>query len=197
MGQLTFASLLAPAWIAQCSDKFDASWRAACDVQPCSIVDAEPFIRAHYLHKRPAVVMLCLLMRHRGWPVGCAVYSAPPLHTSIHYGGNTWELARLYLIDEIPRNAETWLIGKTVKYIKRNYADVEYLVSYADPAVGHAGTIYKAANWEADGDSYPGMSEYLDPNTGKVYGRYGHVPEGTEVIRQPRPTKHRFVLRLK
>ena len=66
-------------------------------------------------------------------------------------GGETWELARLWLEDSVPQNAETWLIAKAVKYIRQNLPAVKVLVSYADPSAGHRGTIYKAANWIADG----------------------------------------------
>src|SRR3954466_76946 len=89
---------------------FDRAWRARCNVKPCSIASVEAFMQAHYLKKRPAIVMLCLMMREGNNPVGCAVYSAPPMEIEKRYGGETWELARLYLLDEIPKNAETWLI---------------------------------------------------------------------------------------
>jgi len=95
--------------------------------------------------------MLCLMMLHQDRPVGCIVYSAPPREADKRYGGKTWELARLYLLDSIPSNAETWLIGRSVRYIKRHRKEVEFLLSYADPSAGHRGTIYRAANWKSDG----------------------------------------------
>lgn len=127
--------------------------------------------------------------------VGMVIYADAPKETSKRYGGYTWELARLWISDMIPRNAETWLIGKSVKHVKRKYPDVKFLVSYADPSAGHAGTIYKAANWKFDGMTDEGRktprADYVDEK-GKKYSRKSHVPEGTRVTRQYRVSKHRF-----
>jgi hypothetical protein len=126
---------------------------------------------------------------------------APPIEVEKRYGGKVWELARLYLLDDVPRNAETWLIGKSVRHIKRHHKDVEFLLSYADPTAGHRGTIYRAANWTFDGMTDDGRStprsDYIDAATGKKYGRKGNVPAGAEIIRQPRASKLRFIYKLK
>lgn len=179
---------------------FNAEWRAACEIQRCSVGDVMEFVRAHYLGKRPAIVLLCLKMLHRGNPVGCIVYSAPPREADKRYGGKTWELARLYLLDEVPKNAETWLIGKSVRWIKRNHPDVKHLLSYADPSAGHAGTIYKAANWRQDGrtddERKSPRCDYVDSRTGKKYGRRGNMPSDAVVTRVPRVSKWRFTIAL-
>jgi len=180
---------------------FDASWRAACEVRPCSVREVEGFIKAHYLRKRPAIVLPCLMMLHEGQPVGCVIYSAPPREADKRYGGKVWELARLYLLDEIPHNAETWLISKSVKHIKRHHPDVEYLLSYADPSVGHRGCIYQAANWTSDGrtddERKTARNDYVDARTGKKYGRKGNMPPDADVIRVPRVSKWRYVYAIK
>lgn len=179
---------------------FDSTWRKSCAVSACSISEVNHFIAAHYLHKRPAICVLCLMMLKDGQPVGCVVYSLPPRETCARYGGVTWELARLYLLDEIPKNAETWLIGRSVRFIKQHHPEVRFLISYADPSAGHAGTIYKAANWIADGKTDDERKsprfDLVDAVTGKKYGRASHVPQGAEVRRLPRVSKHRFYLKL-
>ena len=179
---------------------FDATWRQACSVRRCSIVEVDAFIRAHYLAKRPAIVMLCLVAEREGVAFGCVVYAAPPREVDKRYGGKTWELARLYLLDEIPKNAETWLIGQSVRYIKRNHAEVLHLLSYADPSQGHSGTIYKAANWRSDGrtddERKSPRCDYVDQRTGKKYGRRGNMPSGAIVVRKPRISKWRFTYAL-
>jgi hypothetical protein len=180
---------------------FDSKWRSSCCIRQCSISDVSEFIQAHYLHKRPAIVLACLVMM-RGWErLGCIIYSAPPKQSAIRYGGVTWELARLYIRDDIPTNAETWLIAQSVKWIRSNHSNVEYLVSYADPSVGHKGTIYKAANWHSDGMTddcrKTPRCDYLDMNTGRKYGRRGNMPSCASVARIPRISKLRFVLALK
>ena len=110
------------------ADKFNSEWRQCSEVQRCSITELEYFVMAHYLAKRPAIVMLALKMLVRNQPVGMVIYSAPPREADKRYGGKTWELARLYLLDEIPRNAETWLIGRSVRYIKAHNPEVKYLL---------------------------------------------------------------------
>jgi hypothetical protein len=179
---------------------FDSSWRRECSVIPCGVAEVDAFIHAHYLHKRPAIVLLCLMMLHGARPVGCVIYSAPPREADVRYGGKTWELARLYLLDEVPKNAETWLIGQSVRWIKRNRTEVQHLVSYADPSVGHKGTIYRAANWRedgrTDGERKTPRCDYYDDRTGQKYGRRGNMPPGAVVVRKPRVSKHRFALAL-
>jgi hypothetical protein len=164
------------------------------------VTEVDAFVKAHYLRKRPAIVLLCLMMLHKGVPVGCIIYSAPPREADKRYGGKTWELARLYCLDEIPRNAETWLIGQSVRYIKAHNKDVRHLLSYADPSAGHRGTIYQAANWRSDGRTDEGRKtprcDYIDGRTGKKYGRKGNMPTDAEVVRIPRVSKWRYALAL-
>ena len=183
------------------TEVFNSEWRKSCTVRKCSIVEVDAFIAAHYLAKRPAIVLLCLVAERHGEPIGCIVYSAPPREADKRYGGKTWELARLYLLDAIPRNAETWLIGASVRYVKRNHKDVQNLLSYADPSAGHSGTIYKAANWRADGrtddERKTPRCDYYDERTGQKYGRRGNMPTDAIVVRKPRVSKFRFALALR
>lgn len=182
-------------------EKFDATWRAASTVEPCGVADMERFMREHYLGKRPAIVLLCLKLCVRKFPVGAIVYAAPPREANTRYGGEVWELARLYLLDEIPRNAETFLIARSVRYIARHHVHVHTLLSYADPSAGHRGTIYRAANWTEDGatddDRKTPRFDYVDGHTGKKYGRRGKIPTGADIQRAPRISKHRFFYRMK
>jgi hypothetical protein len=175
---------------------FNSAWRAISRIEQSSVKQAETFIQMHYLKKRPAIVLLCLMMICNNEAVGCILYSAPPMQSDKRYKGKTWELSRLYLIDRIPCNAETWLIGQSIRHIKRHHPDVHHLVSYADPSAGHQGTIYKAANWRPDGrtddDRKNPRCDYVDVRTGKKYGRAGNVPKSAEVQKVPRISKHRF-----
>jgi hypothetical protein len=182
---------------------FDKAWRDACDVIPAGRGDAAAgdMIRRHYLRKWPGVCMLVLVMRHRGAAAGVIVFALPPRETSRRYGGETWELARLWIDDAVPANAETWLIGQAVRHVRRHHPAVAVLVSYADPSAGHGGTIYKAANWRPDGrtddERRSPRCDYESVFTGKRYSRRGHVPAGDMVERVPRVSKHRFVYRMR
>lgn len=180
---------------------FDKKLRQLCEVVRVGRSDVDCLIKAHYLKKWPAVCTLILGLRKidlLGYQ-GVIVYSMPPRETIKRYGGLTWELARLFIKDSMPRNTETFFISRSVEYIKRNRPEVKGLVSYADPSAGHAGIIYKAANWSSDGKTDQGRKtprfDYVD-DTGKKYGRCCHIPIGREVIKTPRVSKYRFYLRL-
>lgn len=157
-------------------------------------------ISRHYIGKWPGVCVLILVAKRGQEVIGTIVYALPPRETSKRYGGETWELARLWIDDTVPQNAETWLISKSVRYIKLHHPSVRCLVSYADPSAGHAGTIYKAANWLSDGrtddDRKTPRFDYADAATGRRYSRRGHVPAGVEIARIARVSKHRFVYKL-
>lgn len=64
------------------------------------------------------------------------------------------ELRRLCLIDNTPRNAESFFIGKMLRYLKQN-TNLKYILSYADAAYGHEGIIYKATNFKLVGQTVP------------------------------------------
>jgi hypothetical protein len=154
-------------------------------------------VRNHYIGKWPSICVLSLALRRNGRALGVVVFSLPPRETAKRYGGETWELARLWIDDSVPQNGETYLIGRAVRYIKRNHPTVKVLVSYADPSAGHVGTIYKAANWKADGrtdaERKSPRSDYVDVLTGLKYSRRSRVPEGAVLKRVPRVSKYRFI----
>lgn len=60
------------------------------------------------------------------------------------------ELRRLACIDDTPKNAESFFIGKALRWLKKN-TNLKVIISYADPNHGHEGTIYKASNFKYEG----------------------------------------------
>lgn len=56
-------------------------------------------------------------------------------------------LSRLVVVPEAPVNAASFLIGRSVRLIRRD-ARWRCLVTYADEWQGHTGAIYRATNWE-------------------------------------------------
>ena len=75
------------------------------------------------------------------------------------------ELRRLVLIDDTPKNSESYFIGHTLRWLKTN-TEVKTIVSYADPNYGHSGVIYRATNFEHVGMTAPGKVIIWD---GKKY----------------------------
>jgi len=82
------------------------------------------------------------------------------------------------------------------------------VVSYADPAEGHAGTIYQAMNWIYAGRN-KGTVEYADAagrrihgrmvsasGRKKVYGQYRSVPTPDTLTRVNRVGKHKYLMPL-
>lgn len=57
------------------------------------------------------------------------------------------ELRRLCLIDNTRKNSESFFIGKTLKYLKKQ-TNIKMVISYADPFYSHSGAIYKATNFK-------------------------------------------------
>lgn len=182
-----------------CAPHFNKQWRRVCQVIEAPRSSVSWMIQKHYIRKWPGVVRCVLALVAKGEPVGCIVFSEPPRETHVRYGGKGFELARLWISDSVPRNAETWLISRAIRFVKKRWPTLVYLVSYADPSAGHRGTIYKAANWTFDGMTDAGRKtprcDYVDER-GKRYSRRSHIPESVVVKRVPRVSKYRFVYRL-
>lgn len=80
-----------------------------------------------------------------------------------------WELSRLWAPDGHERNLLTAAISGSVKMFKQRQAGVWGLVSYADPNVGHAGFVYRAASWLPCGQV--AESRYYQATDGQVVSR--------------------------
>ncbi len=61
--------------------------------------------------------------------------------------GKILELNRVYFIDETPPNVESQGLSMMRRHVRVWMPGVRLLVSYSDPAHGHAGTIYEADGW--------------------------------------------------
>ena len=75
------------------------------------------------------------------------------------------ELRRLCCIDNTPKCTESYFIGKTLRWLKKN-SDYKVVVSYADAHYNHTGIIYKATNFEYRGLTSKGKVIDFD---GKLY----------------------------
>ena len=73
---------------------------------------------------------------------------------------NVLELTRLFIHDTCGTNAESYFMGQTFKWFKENKEQVDVLMSYSDPKVGHLGGIYQATNWLYQGDSMRMVDTY-------------------------------------
>ena len=65
------------------------------------------------------------------------------------------ELRRLCCIDDTPKNTESYFIGNTLRWLKKN-TTIKTVISYADPEYGHEGIIYQATNFKNIGKTSAG-----------------------------------------
>ena len=98
--------------------------------------------------------------------IGAMMYAMPSMPaTAAKYNpinpSRCMELRRLVCIDDTPKNTESYFIGKTLRWLKQN-TDIEVIVSFADQHYGHAGTIYKASNFEYLGETAAGQVLMVD-----------------------------------
>ena len=121
--------------------------------------------------------------------VGAMMYAIPSMpNTAKAYNpinpDRCVELRRLVCIDDTPKNTESYFIGKTLRWLKQN-TDIEVIVSFADQHYGHAGTIYKASNFEYLGETAPGQVLMVDGR--EMHSRslnQKHRPYGRELKRR-------------
>lgn len=102
--------------------------------------------------------------------IGACIYGGPAMNNQASkYNKDNpdlvLELRRLCCIDETPKNTESFFIGGTLKWLKKN-TNIQTIISYADLTFGHEGTIYKATNFKLVGQSPKGRVIIFD---GKRY----------------------------
>jgi hypothetical protein len=142
-------------------------------VRPIPFVLARRLLeREHYLHSSPGGTKLAIGAFVCASLLGALTLGAGPANAYSLVDratpGDCLTLSRLWLSDELPRNSESRFIGIVMRALKRNTSLI-FLVSYADPAQGHLGTIYQATGWVSIPDcprQRPSMtSETVDTTT--------------------------------
>jgi hypothetical protein len=172
-------------------------------IKPLDYATAQSLVvKHHYLHRKaPMSFAFGLLDIGTDEIVGVVIYGVPSSSSlrsglaGIEHVRNIYELTRLWIAPDVPRNAASYLIGNTLKLLDR-----EYIISYADTGVGHVGYVYQATNW-----LYTGLSAKRTNWT--VEGYDGHSQSladkySAEEIREkfgdkfsltPRSRKHRYL----
>ena len=106
----------------------------------------------HYSHSTNGVQHTqCFALFDGITMIGAMIYALPSMKaTAAKYNPinplRCWELRRLCCIDDTPTNTESYFLGSSMRWLKKN-TDYQVIVSYADPEYGHGGTIYKASNF--------------------------------------------------
>jgi hypothetical protein len=160
-------------------------------------------VKHHYLHRQaPCDQAFGLFVL--GELCGVVLYGTPSSSTLRRICGeenvrNVAELTRLWIADDVGKNAESYLIGNTIPYVRK-----EILVSFADPSAGHVGYVYQATNWIYTGLSTKRTNWHVDGLDNDVHSQTFtdrlHLTAkemrerfGDRFRLVPRPRKHRYV----
>lgn len=114
-------------------------------------------IKHHYLHKKCPIEVAFGLFSNDTL-VGVCTFStpySPGLRNMVcgpEYSDQVIELNRMVVLDIMPKNTESWFISRCLRSpdLHKNI-----VVSFADSAAGHTGTIYRASNFIYDGQTKP------------------------------------------
>jgi hypothetical protein len=163
-------------------------------------------VRNHYLHRRGPASWAFGLFDDVGSLVGVITYgtpASPSLVKGIAGEGeadHVTELTRLWIADITPKNAESFLIGNSLKMLPE---DKDIVVSFAEIRAGHVGTVYQATNWLYTGLSDRHVEWQVDGVESSKHGRhlfdeFGGVDGakealGNRLVRTERPRKHRYI----
>jgi hypothetical protein len=93
------------------------------------------------------------------------------------------ELNRLCCIDDTPTNTESYFIGQTMRWLKKN-TKYRVIVSFADTAQGHEGTIYKATNFKHKGMTTGAKALFVDGERLHQRMLTKKCPKGDEIRRR-------------
>lgn len=171
------------------------------EIRPISYSNAmEMIVKYHYLHRKcPCSFSFGLFDGSE--MVGCIIYGTPssaPLRSGIcgpDEKDNVIELTRLWIKDGTPKNTESYLIGNTMRKV-----DKEILVSYAEIAAGHVGTVYQATNWIYTGLSakrtnwtIDGVDKHCQTLADKFTAKEIRAKYGDDFHLVERGRKHRYV----
>ena len=176
-------------------------------VQPIPFVAAKQIaVKHHYLHSLPGGTKLAFGAFVEGKLLGAITFGVGPFNAFSLVAGaspdNCLTLTRLWLSGKLPPNSESRVISVCLRYL-RKYTTLKFIITYADPAQGHVGTIYQATGWlytglsEATpkfdiGDGVPRHSRSLAHDFGSHSLKY-LSERGLKVKVLPQIPKHRYV----
>jgi len=119
----------------------------------------EWILKKHYAHRMPSTMFSYGLFDKDKTLQGVCILGMPPCH--FNYGAgifddykvDTYELTRLVINDNMPRNSLSFFVSKVLNIY---LPSPSCIVSFADPNNNHHGYIYQATNWLYTGVSQKG-----------------------------------------
>ena len=164
-------------------------------------------VKNHYLHRKAPASYCFGLFDEWGSMVGVVTYGTPA-SPSLLKGiagedekDHIVELTRLWIADITPKNAESFLIGRSLKLLPE---EINIVVSFAEIQAGHVGTVYQATNWIYTGLSDRHVEWSIEGEESNKHGRhmfdeFGGIEGakkalGDRLVRGERPRKHRYLM---
>lgn len=143
-------------------------------------------VENHYLHRR-AQCMFAFGLFEGEEIIGCVIWGKPASPWPCRgicgpdEADHVIELTRLWIDDKSVKNAESFLIGASIKMLPEKY---DILLSYAEIQQGHTGVVYQATNWMFTGMSDKHLEWWLDGKPLKhsrhAFDEYGGVSGAKE-----------------
>ncbi|MFA4974981.1 MAG: hypothetical protein WC683_20445 [bacterium] len=188
-----------------CVPAADRTHARRCEyvVKPIPFKVGVELISQHHYAKGAAntAVKMIGLVRCDGEVVGAAQFLPPTKVAAQSVAGDDWRdvlsFSRMVVLDSEPTNAESLLIGGAVHEVKKDRR-WRAILTYADQAQQHTGTIYKATNFEPLGVTKP-ECRYVDEKTGRLVAKKAtHSRTKAEMIalgcRVEKSQKFKFVM---
>ena len=105
----------------------------------------------------------------------------PSLSTKDYY-----EIGKMVMLDEMPRNSESQMLSEVIKWIKHNL-NIQFLFTWADGIIGKPGYVYQAANFYYGGFIWTDIyilanGEKVHPRSAKELLRDNAIYEGKEKL---------------
>jgi hypothetical protein len=134
----------------------------------------------HYSRVMPKLTSVCFGGEISGELVAIMTlgWGVRPLHTirKLFPGlepKDYFEIGKMCLIDDLPRNSESFFMSKVVKEVRRLYPEKKLIFTWADGIMGKPGYVYQAANFYYGGfiwtDTYvTDEGEKVHPRTSKA-----------------------------
>lgn len=92
-----------------------------------------------------------------------------------HWQGGDWRrvlaLSRLVIKQGVPKNAAGFLMAQSIRRVRKDGRFL-LLLTYADSEQGHTGTVYRATNWQYDGET-GAKSVWIDQHGRRVSKKNG------------------------
>lgn len=160
-------------------------------------------VKNHYMHRTCPCSRAYGLIDSNENIVGVVTYGVPCSSTLLRgicgddEAGNVYELNRLWVSEDVPRNGESFLVGNTLRDL-----DKEIIVSFSDTSVGHFGFIYQATNFLYCGLSARFRDIRVKGKENQHIATFAHGMTNQQVIDKygeenvyfvDRPRKHRYV----